>query len=46
MKDNVTCMNCGYDRPVELGVEKCPSCGFEGYLAWKEGEPQEIESED
>ena len=41
--DNVKCSNCGFDGLVETGSDKCPKCGYEGVLAWKEGEPQEVE---
>lgn len=42
-KDNVKCCNCGFDGLVNFGEEICPQCEKEGFLAWKEGEPQEVE---
>lgn len=40
--DNVECINCGFDGLVDCGVKVCPKCGFEGALAWKDDEPQEV----
>ena len=42
MKDNVKCMNCGFDGQVNIGEEQCPVCHEEGCLSWKEGEPEEV----
>ncbi|MFL1672492.1 hypothetical protein [Paenibacillus dendritiformis] len=41
--DNVECMYCGFDGLVDCGAKVCPKCGFEGALAWKDDEPQEVE---
>lgn len=40
--DNVECMYCGFDGLVDCGAKVCPKCGFEGALAWKDDEPQEV----
>lgn len=41
-KDNVFCCNCHFDGLVDIGQEECPECEFEGSLAWKPDEPQEV----
>lgn len=45
MKDNVKCMNCDFDDLVSTGEETCPQCHEEGYLAWKDEEPQEVDDD-
>jgi hypothetical protein len=40
--DNIRCCNCGYDGLVVFGATICPKCNRDGYLAWKENQPQEI----
>lgn len=40
--DNVKCTWCGFDGLVQFGEETCPDCKQEGFLAWKEGQPQEV----
>lgn len=41
--DNVECMYCGFDGLVDCGAKVCPKCRFEGALAWKDDELQEVE---
>lgn len=41
--DNVKCCNCEFDGLVDFGEEQCPKCKREGFLSWKDGEPQEVE---
>lgn len=42
-KDNVKCCNCSFNGLVEKGAEICPQCKKIGALAWKDGEPEEVE---
>ena len=42
-KDNVRCCNCGFNGLVDKGSDRCSQCKKEGCLAWKDGEPEEVE---
>lgn len=41
--DNIKCCNCGANGLVEIGENTCPVCGMSGSLAWKDGEPKEVD---
>lgn len=43
MYDHVECNNCEFVGTVELGSEKCPSCGKTGTLSWVDDENPEVE---
>lgn len=41
--DLVECTWCGAKMVINIGEDICPACHTEGYLAWIDGKPQEVE---